>query len=112
MKTISQTDRIRGKTILWTWTDGPTKGTTHQHVFNGDGSVDWNFMDGPQKGLATRENEYATVKIADDLYVVSYLASSGDALSVVLNFHDHKLTGFTSSAQEWFPCKGTFKVVQ
>jgi hypothetical protein len=82
----------------------PQKGSTHEHVFNDDGSVEWNCLDGPQKGQAAREREYAAVRVADDLSVVY-------ALSVVLNFHDLKLAGFASSAQEWFPCKGIFEFV-
>lgn len=32
---------VRGKTIRLTWTEGPTKGLTHEHVFHQDGTVEW-----------------------------------------------------------------------
>ena len=32
---------IRGKTIQFRWTDGPTEGMTHEHVFHPDGTVEW-----------------------------------------------------------------------
>ena len=32
-------DQVSGKTIRLTWTDGPTKGTTQEHVFHKDGRL-------------------------------------------------------------------------
>jgi hypothetical protein len=32
MPTVSQAEKVRGKTMHWTWTEGPTKGATHEHV--------------------------------------------------------------------------------
>ncbi len=107
-----QADLVQGKTINLTWTEGPTKGETHQHVFNTDGSVDYRKLtDDKAKGKMTHEKKYGAVKVADDVYVVSYLGSSGYTLTVVLNFRDHTTAGFASGAKEWFPVKGTFEVV-
>jgi hypothetical protein len=62
-------ERIRGKTVLWTWTDGPTKGMTHEHVFHPDGTVEWREIDRDSKppseeelrktGPARKKVEYA-----------------------------------------------------
>jgi len=106
-----QADRIQGKTIDFTWTDGPTKGETHQHVFHSDGSVEYHKL-GDSPGKPTREKRYGAVKVTDDVSVVSYLGSSGYTLTVVLNFRDNTLVGFASGAKEWFPLKGAFKVVK
>jgi hypothetical protein len=106
-----QADRIQGKTIDFTWTEGPTKGQTHQHVFHADGSVEYHKV-GDSRGKATREKRYGAAKVADDVYAVSYLGSSGYTLTVVLNFRDNTLVGFASGAKEWFPVKGNFKVVK
>jgi len=107
-----QTDRIQGKTINLSWDDGPTKGETHQHVFNADGSVDYRKLeDGKPGGKPTHEKKYGAVRVTDDVYVVSYLGSSGYTLTVVLNFHDGTTAGFASGAKEWFPVKGRFEVV-
>lgn len=51
------------------------------------------------------------MKVADEIYAVSYLAGSGFTLTVVLNFRDRSLVGFPSGAKEWFPVRGTFEVV-
>jgi hypothetical protein len=107
---------IRGSTIRFTWTEGPTKGTTHEHVFHEDGTVEWRDA-GAQKDRATNKAEkkekpkYGAIRVADDIYVISYLAS-GYTLTVVLNFRDRRLAGFASSSKEWYPLHGTFEVVK
>lgn len=35
---------IRGKTIRLTWTEGPTKGTTHEHIFHEDGLLNGTLL--------------------------------------------------------------------
>jgi hypothetical protein len=103
---------IRGKTIRLTWTEGPTRGMTHEHVFHQDGTVEWRNTDA-QKGAAAGEKpEYAALRVAADIYVVSYLAPSGYTLTVVLNFADHTVAGFASSSKDWHPVQGTFEVVE
>lgn len=112
---------IRGRTMRFTWTEGPTKGTTHEHVFHEDGTVEWRDTSS-QKARATNKQEksasanekpkYGAVRVADEIYAVSYLAASGYTLTVVLNFHDHRLAAFASSSKEWYPIQGTFEVVK
>ena len=41
MKEVERAAAIRGKTIRFVWTEGPTKGKTHEHVFHQDGTVTW-----------------------------------------------------------------------
>jgi hypothetical protein len=108
---IPRSDRIRGKTLRWTWTEGPVKGSSHEHVFNEDGTVQWSCVGGPGKGHSAREKNYAAAKVTDDIHVVSYLASTGWTLTVVLNFQDSSMVGFASNGKDWSPCRGTFEVV-
>ncbi len=112
---------IRGKTIRLIWTEGPTKGSSYDHVFHEDGTVEWHGIEGSgkkpapaqqQKAVSKPERaEYAAFQVADDIYAVSYLAQSGFTLTVVLNFRDHRMVGFASGAKEWYPVQGTFEVV-
>ena len=103
-------DRIRGKTLVFTWTEGPTKGESHEHLFHEDGSVEYRKVGGdPAKSKPTREKRYGAERVTDDVWVVSYLAASGYTLTVALNFRDHSIVGFASGAKEWFPLKGTFE---
>jgi MoaF N-terminal domain len=116
----SRDPAIRGKTIQFRWTEGPTKGVTHEHVFHPDGTVEWHDTKPSQSAEGKRDRQsgpperpaYAAVAVADGAYVVSYLAASGYTLTVVLNFQNRQLIGFASSAKEWFPVRGTFEVVQ
>jgi hypothetical protein len=108
-------DKIRGKTFRWTWTGGPTKGSTHEHVFNEDGSVIWSCIAGAGKGHSAHEKTYAAEAITADVHVVSYLSSAGYTLTTVLNFADHSLVAFASggkNGKDWHPCKGTFELVR
>lgn len=118
MSQVQRASEIRGKTMLWKWTDGPTRGMTHEHVFHDDGTVEWRAAgakkkDGDRKTDETKEKpEYAAMKVADGVYAVSYQAPSGFTLTVALNFHDHRMVGIASGAQEWYPVAGTFEIVQ
>ena len=103
---------IRGKTIQFRWTDGPTKGMTHEHIFHLDGTVEWHDAERrADRGGPSEKAIYGAVPVADGAYLVSYLAASGYTLTVVLNFQDQQLIGFASSSKEWFPVRGTFEVV-
>jgi hypothetical protein len=112
---------IQGRTIQFRWTEGPTKGMTHEHVFHPDGTVEWHDPQPSRStsaGKRTGQGEpperppYAAVAVADGAFLVSYLAGSGYTLTVVLNFQDQQLIGFASSAKEWFPVRGTFEVMK
>jgi hypothetical protein len=112
---------VRGRTMRWTWTEGPTKGATHEHVFHEDGTVEWRGVDASQEGAPSGEKnekkagpsaKYAAIRVTDEVCVVSYLATdSGYTLTVVLNFRDNSTVGFASGAKEWFPVQGTFEVM-
>jgi len=105
-------DAIRGRTIRWTFTDGPMAGIPIEHTFNEDGSVVWRIVGGTMNGSSRREKEYAAVKVSEDVYAISYLAASGHTLSVVLNFKDKSMYGFGSNDKSWTAMKGAFEVVK
>jgi hypothetical protein len=98
-----------GKTIRWTFVDGPVAGWTFEHSFNEDGSVTWRIVDGQHKGATRREKSYAAVKVNETTWVISYLGASGNTLTVVLNFDDHRVVGFGSNDTSWYPLNGSFE---
>jgi hypothetical protein len=120
-------DPIRGKTMRWTFTDGPTAGSTYEHAFSKSGTVKFKPVGGEAgtakpaaKGAAKKKAakpskpespKYAAMRAADDTYAVSYLSGSGYTLTVVLNFKDNSMVGFASNDKQWFPVKGTFETV-
>lgn len=103
MAHLEQADPIRGRTIRLTWTEGPTKGKTHEHVFHEDGTVEWGGKE---------RVPYGAMKAADDVYLVSYLSPSGYTLTVALDFRKQTMVGVASSATDWHPLRGTFEAAQ
>jgi hypothetical protein len=101
-------ESLAGKTIRWTFDDGPVAGTAFEHRFASDGSVTWTIADGPNKGASRREKSYAAMKIHDKTLVISYLAASGHTLTVVLNLDSSRMVGFASGDTEWTMMTGTY----
>ena len=102
---------LSGKTIRWTFVDGPTAGTTFEHTLDPDGSITWRAIDGAYKGASRREKAYGAAKIGDEVWVVSYLAESGHTLTVVLNFANRRATAFASDDKTWDQLSGTFELL-
>jgi hypothetical protein len=108
---------IRGTTMRWTWTEGPTSGKVHEHVFHEDGTVQWREVGGqqsaePAKGSGRKAEEpekvpYAAFEVTPDVYAISYRAGSGFTLTVVLDNATGELVGFASNSDSWFPLRGT-----
>ena len=103
---------LTGKTIKWTFVDGPTAGATFEHSFNDDGSVTWRALDGQWKGATAREKSYVAVKVNEKTWVISYLAASGHTLTVVLNFDDNRVVGLASNDKSLSSLNGTFELLK
>ena len=122
--TISKlSTQVSGKTIRLSWTDGPIKGSTQEHVFHKDGTVQWHSIETDAKAKAAtgsgdakvvkkpEKPHYAAMKVTDDICVVSYLAQSGYTLTVVLNFLDYSTVAIASNGKNWLPAHGTFEMM-
>jgi hypothetical protein len=109
---MAAADPIKGKTIRWTFNDGPSAGTTYEHDFHSDGTVQFRQVDDSKKEVpaSSEKVKYGSARVSDDVYAVSYLSSSGFTLTVVLNFADKKMVAFASNDTQWFEQKGTFEV--
>jgi MoaF N-terminal domain len=127
MSDLEPASEIRGKTMRWSWTTGPTKGATHEHVFGADGTVEWRAVETdprapekpargkrrpPARRRAEPKTRYAAMRLAPGLYLVSYLGRSGYTLTVALDFGTRELQGIASGAKESHPVRGTFEVVK
>ena len=122
MTNVRRAAEVRGKTMRWAWTEGPTKGKTYEHTFHEDGTVEWRDADAPRTAPAGKPGadsarpkervQYGAVRVSDDVSLVSYLSDSGYTLTVALNFDDNSMVGFASGAKEWYPVRGTFEVVE
>lgn len=111
MPRSARIDSLRGKTVRWTFEDGPTAGTTYEHIFNSDGSIGFRGADKSGEGEFTPATAGAIVKVADGVFAVSYLSAEGFALTVVLNIATSEMVGFASNNESWFQQKGTFELV-
>ena len=114
MNTNKISEKVRGKTIRFSWLDGPTKNTSQDHAFHADGRVEWHSAGGESKkkdaGPPDRPH-YAGVKVSDDVCLVSYLSQSGYTLTVALNFSSNEIVGIASNAENWIPVRGKFEVL-
>lgn len=108
--TSPEVDPIRGTTIRWVFADGPMAGIAFEHTFSEDGTVTWVALDGPMKGRSGAEQEYAAIRVSDGVYAISYLATSGYTLTVVLNFVTMQMNGFASNETEWYAMTGAFEI--
>lgn len=111
LKPVHTSASLLGRTIRWTFSDGPTKGHTFEHTFNDDGSVVWRSVDGASSTKLNREKVSGVAPVGDDVAVVSYLASNGFTLTVALNFTDMQMTGFASNNEVWTMQRGHFELL-
>ena len=102
-------DSLYGKTLRWTFKDGPTKGMAFEHIFGEDGTVVWRSV-GPN-AKDHRESSSAAIKVSEDVHLVSYLAKeSGYTITVALNLDTGTATCFASNGKEWVQQSGTFDI--
>jgi hypothetical protein len=103
-------DPIKGKTVRWTYADGPMKGKGFEHRFAGDGTVSWTEAGDPPASTAAVKDaqaaeqhatgRYQAARLNDGVYVVSYLAGSGWTLTTVVDEKTGKIVSFASNEKE------------
>ena len=103
-------DSLTGRTITWTFDDGPMADIAIEHAFFPDGSVTWTIISGEHKGASRREKAYAAMKVSDRVWAISYLAASGHTLTTVLNLDDGRLYGFGSDEKTLTALHGQFEI--
>jgi MoaF N-terminal domain len=88
---------ISGKTLRFTFDDGPMAKKTIEHAFKDDGSLTFK-MDGDKgEGKATKVDKYEVATVSPDVVAVSYLGSAGYTLTVVMDSKTKKLVAFSSN---------------
>lgn len=111
MSDAGTADPIRGKTLRWTFTDGPTANSAFEHDFRRDGTVVFRAAGAPKDAAKETPVPYGAARLTDDVHVVSYKSSAGFTLTVVLSFKDKRVVGFASNEKDWFQQQGTFEIV-
>ena len=117
-------DPLRGKTIRWTYDDGPMAGKSFEHTFGNDGTVTWRETGGEERSAKPPSNgkqksgkptttpraKYEVATVNDDVCAVSYLSESGYTLTSVLDFSSGAVVSFASNEKELVPQRGMFEV--
>src|ERR1700730_5737843 len=103
-----KSDPIRGKTIQWTFSDGPMANRTFEHSFKDDGSVSFRTLDGKGERTPTDVKKYEIATVGPDVYAASYLGPSGYTLTVVLDYRSGHLVAFASNEKGLVLQHGTF----
>jgi hypothetical protein len=118
-------DLVRGKTIRFTFIDGPMAKKTAEHVFDEGGLVTYRILGADREGAAKQATpgagkhahdekpgtKYEVAAIRDDVVAVSYLGASGYTLTTVLDFKTSELAAFSSNETMLLVQHGTFEVV-
>jgi hypothetical protein len=123
MEAFMGSDPLRGKTIQWTYDDGPMAGKRFEHTFGNDGTVTWRETErgtkppanGKQKAgkpVTEAKAKYEVAAINDDVCAVSYLSKSGFTLTSVLDFASGTVVSFASNEKELVPQRGMFEVAE
>ena len=120
-------DPVRGKTIRWTYEDGPMAGKSFEHFFGNDGTVTWREAGSKDQGTKPPSNgkqkttgkpateakaKYEVAVINQDVCAVSYLSKSGFTLTSVLDFDSGTVVSFASNEKELVPQRGMFEVAE
>lgn len=105
---------ISGKTLRWTFDEGPMAGKTFEHTFGTDGTVSWKMLDGERpKGETAAPPASVTYQVAQlsfDVFVVTY-QSKDYTLTTVLDFKTALLVAVASKPGEVTTQRGSFEAV-
>jgi hypothetical protein len=112
-------DPIRGRTIRFTFSDGPMAEKTFEHVFDTRGTVTFRKIgDGASLAPGTNSSghevkvsgpKYEIAMVREDVGAVSYLGSGGYTLTTLLDFKTKKLVAFASNEKGVSAQHGTFE---
>ena len=105
-------NRLEGKTIRWTFSDGPVANESYEHAFDGKGGLSYRKVDGDEAGGSTKVEKYESEEVGDDVVVFSYLApDSGYTLTSVLDYASNTVVAFASNEKMLAVQHGTFEEV-
>lgn len=105
-------DPVRGKTLRWTFEDGPMAGKGFEHTFHLDGRVSYRPAGADPGEKPTTEKKYEVAQVNDDVCAVSYLGASGYTLTTVLDFKTGRMSAFASNEKELVVQGGTFETIE
>jgi len=100
---------ITGNSLRWTFQDGPMAGKSFDHVFSRNGGVTFREVGSDPNAKPGSADQYQVASLGQDVHTVAYLSSSGDTLTVVLDYKSRKLVAFASNEKSLTMQHGTFE---
>jgi hypothetical protein len=106
-------NRLEGKTIRWTFRDGPVANERYEHAFDRNGGLSYRKLDGDESSEGTKVEKYESEEVGDDVVVFSYLApDSGYTLTSVLDYAHNTVVAFASNEKMLAVQHGTFEELE
>ncbi len=98
-------DPVRGKSIRWSYDDGPAAGKTFEHTFSTDGKVTYREARASAGGTdgasgAEPSVHYEVAAIDDHVYAVSYLSTNTWTLTTVVDERSRRIVSFASNEKQ------------
>lgn len=97
----------QGTTLKYVWTEGAFKDGEYQVDLLEGGKLRWEGLAGAEKGDSAVEESYFTTKLADDVYLLSWLEGIGYTVSLMVDVKAKEVTGIASNNEEHYPLKGS-----
>ena len=100
---------ITGHSMRLKFNDGPMAGKSFDHTFSRNGNVSFREVGGDPNAKPGNAERYEVATVGHDVHAVSYLSSSGNTLTVVLDYKTLKLVAFASNDKSLIMQQGTFE---
>jgi hypothetical protein len=102
---------VTGHSLRFKFADGPMAGKAFDHTFNRNGQVTFREVGGDPNAKPGSADLYQVASLGHDIHALSYLASNGYTLTVVLDYRTMKLVAFASNDKSLTQQQGSFELL-
>ena len=102
---------VTGHSLRFKFADGPMAGKAFDHTFSRNGQVTFREVGGDPNAKPGSADEYQVASLGHDVHALSYLASNGYTLTVVLDYRTMKLVAFASNDKSLTQQQGSFELL-
>jgi hypothetical protein len=102
---------VTGHSMRFKFADGPMAGKAFDHTFSRNGQVTFREVGGEPNAKPGSADQYQVASLGHDVHALSYLASNGYTLTVVLDYRTMKLVAFASNDKSLTQQQGSFELL-
>jgi len=102
---------VTGHSLRFKFADGPMAGKAFDHTFSRNGQVTFREVGGEPNAKPGSADQYQVASLGHDVHALSYLASNGYTLTVVLDYRTMKLVAFASNDKSLTQQQGSFELL-